>query len=268
LTYWVHLQNGNRANANTVDLQCFQLERKGRSLINFRGGVLLLVFVGSALSQDNAAVRPEEKRLFGLLPNYKSVAAGAKFEPLTAKQKFSIARQDSFDPMVLIVTGINAGQAHLTNQYPTLGQGFEGYMNRYVRAGADTIFSNFVTEGLFPSLLHHDPRYFRKGSAYPTHTRLWFSLTRIFRARGDDGQWHMNYSELLGNATVVGVGSFYYPEESRRIGPMAARFGFQVGTDAAFNVLKEYWPDIHDKFLKHNHSSRASSAVISSAPGR
>jgi len=218
-------------------------------LTYIRCGLFLLLMFGRVTVAQDATLRPEEKRLFGLVPNYKSVPANAKFEPITAKQKFHIAAKDTFDPMVLVVTGINAGQAHLTNQYPELGQGVEGYFQRYVRAGADTVLSNFVAEGLFPSVLHQDPRYFRKGNAYSTKTRLGYSLTRIFRIRGDDGKWHMNYSELFGNATVVSIGSLYYPEESRHIGPMASRFAFQVGTDAIFNVVKEFWPEMHDKFL-------------------
>ena len=206
----------------------------------------------------DTAVRPEEKRMFGLVPNYISVPAGAKFEPLTAKQKFNLARRGSFDPMMLVVTGINAGLAQWTNQYPELGQGAEGFAKRYGLAAADTVVSNFVTGAIFPSVLHQDPRYFRLGNDHSVKERLAYSTTRIFRIRGDDGRWHNNYSEILGNMTAVSIGALYYPEESRHLGPMASRFGFQVGTDCMFNVLKEFWPDIHDKILvRHKKTNTA-----------
>src|SRR5205823_15106825 len=38
-----------------------------------------------------------DKRLFGVLPNYRTVDASIPFSPLMARQKLSIARHDSFD---------------------------------------------------------------------------------------------------------------------------------------------------------------------------
>jgi len=204
---------------------------------------------------DKSTLRPEEKRMFGLLPNNKSVPAGAVVEPLPPRKKFELAARDSFDPMVPIVVSINAGWSHLSNQYPSLGQGAKGFGERWIRAGADTVVSNFMTEGIVPTLTHQDPRYFRRGSQYSASSRTLYALSRIFRIRGDDGKNHFNYSELVGNAAVVSIGGLYYPSEDRKLGPLLSRFGFQVGTDAAFNVVKEFWPEMHDKFLTRHKAS-------------
>jgi hypothetical protein len=40
---------------------------------------------------------PEDKRIFGVLPNYRTAEASIPFAPLSAKQKFTIAFKDSFD---------------------------------------------------------------------------------------------------------------------------------------------------------------------------
>src|ERR1035438_3693131 len=40
---------------------------------------------------------PEDKRIFGVLPNYRTTEASNPFVPLTARQKFTIAVKDSFD---------------------------------------------------------------------------------------------------------------------------------------------------------------------------
>ena len=135
----------------------------------------------------------------------------------------------------------------------------KGYGWRYGLNFVDNVSATYFIEGIVPSMIHQDPRYFRLGNDYTTKKRLGYSATRIFRIRGDDGRWHNNYSEIVGNMAVVVIGSLYYPEESRHFGPMASRFGFQVGTDCMFNVLKEFWPDIHDKFLvRHNKTNTAS----------
>src|SRR5213083_1676738 len=49
-----------------------------------------------------------DKRLFGVLPNYRTVEASIPFAPLTPRQKLSIASHDSFDwptyPLAALMT--------------------------------------------------------------------------------------------------------------------------------------------------------------------
>lgn len=59
-----------------------------------------------------------------------------------------------------------------------------------------------------------------------------------------------NYSEFAGNAAAAGIGSLYYPAENRTASDIRQKFVLQVGTDAGFNVLKEFWPDIYRKIWK------------------
>ena len=86
------------------------------------------------------------------------------FHPITAKQKFTIASKDSFDYPLVILAGALAGLGQLTNQNPSFGQGVEGYAHRLWTGYVDQALGNIMTEGLFPSMLHEDPRYFRKGT--------------------------------------------------------------------------------------------------------
>jgi len=41
--------------------------------------------------------RRSDKRIFGVLPNYRTVESSSPFQPLTARQKLGIAAKDSFD---------------------------------------------------------------------------------------------------------------------------------------------------------------------------
>ena len=114
-----------------------------------------------------------------------------------------------------------------------------GYGKRYGSALADLTIGNMMAESILPSLLHEDPRYFRRGSG-PAGTRLAYAATRIFVTRTDSGTRRFNFSEVLGNA--------YYPGE-RRLSDNVSRLSASLATDAISQVLKEFWPDIKHKLF-------------------
>jgi hypothetical protein len=189
-----------------------------------------------------------EKRIFGVLPNYRSVESSVPFYPLTARQKLGIAAHDSFDWPTFLVTGAFAGIYQAENQNPTFGQGLQGYAKRYSTTLADQMIGNMMTEGFLPVLMHDDPRFFRSGTG-TTGARLKSALRQIFITRADSGSWRFNAPEWLGNGVGVGISNLYYTN-SRTIGSNMQRFGIQIGTDALSNVLKEFWPDIKQRFFQ------------------
>ena len=58
---------------------------------------------------------PENKRIFGIIPNYKTSPSLRDFEPLTRRQKFKIASEDAFDPGSFVLVAPYAGEGQLTN---------------------------------------------------------------------------------------------------------------------------------------------------------
>ena len=48
--------------------------------------------------QPTPTVKPPDKHMFGVLPNYRTADPTQPFRALTVKEKFTIARHDSFDP--------------------------------------------------------------------------------------------------------------------------------------------------------------------------
>jgi hypothetical protein len=213
---------------------------------------LLLITVSlNALAQEPPSQEPPGgKRAFGVLPNYRTVDASAVFTPLSARQKLTIAAKDSFDyPLVGVAAGF-AALSQLTDQSPSFGQGVEGFAHRWVTAYGDQAIGNMMTEGVYPWLLHEDPRYFRRGTG-GTWSRAFYAATRIFVTRTDSGGTRFNYSEWLGNATSVAISNSYYPDY-RNAADNAKKLVTQCGTDAASQVLKEFWPDIRRK-LSHHH---------------
>ena len=215
--------------------------------------VSLLFSATAALAQDDAAPAPAaiDKRVFGVLPNYRTADGNTKYESITTRQKFKIGALDSFDKPVYVLAGFYAGIAHLQNSNPSFGQGAKGYANRYVRSLGDTMVGNLMTEAVFPSLLKEDPRYFLLGdNGRTTRQRLGYALTRVLITRTDSGGRRFNFSEFLGNGVSVALSNTYYPE-TRTIHDNMNKLALQVGTDALSNVLKEFWPDIKRKMKHH-----------------
>lgn len=192
-----------------------------------------------------------DKRIFGVLPNYRTADGTAPFVPITTRHKFYIAAKDSFDYPVYITAAAFAGLYQLENQNPSFGQGMKGYAKRLASSYGDQAIGNLMTEAIFPSLLHEDPRYFRIGSSGgSTWHRTRYALTRVFVVRTDKGGWTFNFSEWLGNGATVGLSNLYYPADTRNVSDNVQKLGIQVGTDAFSQVLKEFWPDLKRKLVK------------------
>jgi hypothetical protein len=127
----------------------------------------------------------------------------------------------------------------------------KGYAKRLATSYADQAVGNMMTEAIFPSLLHEDPRYFRIGSSGgSTWHRTRYALTRVFVVRTDKGGSAFNFSEWLGNGSSVALSNLYYPGDTRNANDNVKKLGVAVGTDALSQVLKEFWPDIKNKFFK------------------
>jgi len=189
----------------------------------------------------------QDKRVFGVLPNYRTADGTLPFRPITAHEKFHIAIKDTFDYPSYILAGVFAGISQVNDSNPSFGQGMRGYARRYASSVADQDLGNFMTEAILPSLLRQDPRYFRKVNG-SVKSRLLYAVTRVAVVKTDQGNWTFNASEVLGNGVVASIGNAYYPD-SVGFGPTMQRMFTQIGTDALSQVMKEFWPDIKRKWL-------------------
>jgi hypothetical protein len=190
---------------------------------------------------------PPDKRIFGVLPNYRTANATTVYMPITVEQKFTIAAKDSFDYPLLGLAAFIAGEGQLTNAHPEFGQGWAGYGRRVGTSYADQAIGNMMTEGIFPSMLHEDPRYFRRGYG-SFWSRTVYAATRVFVTRTDSGGTRFNFSEVLGNAAGTAISNAYYPD-SRDVSDNVGKLGEQIGIDAVSQVLKEFWPDVKHKLF-------------------
>jgi len=212
--------------------------------------------IGSALGQEPAepGQPPEDKRMFGVLPNYRTAEGSVPFQPITTKQKFTIATKDSFDCPVLGTTGFFAGLSQIQGSGNNIyGQGMKGFAHRYGISYADQVVGNFFPEAIVPTLFHKDPRYFRKGEG-SKKSRLFYAVSHIFVSKSDSSSTNFNSPEIVGNALATLAGMSYHVHE-RTAGDVLTQWGVTyIATDTFGQVLKEFWPDVKRKlFQKHEH---------------
>ena len=199
----------------------------------------------ASIERKPAEHQHSQNHIFWVIPNFREDENPDNIKPLTPRLKIQIAFEDSFDPSAFLVAGVFAGSAMAQRQY-AFGQGMEGFAKYYGGAFADQAIGNMMTEGLFPIALGQDPRYFPKirGSFL---SRTGYAMSREVITRGDDGKNQFNTSELLGNAVAAGISNAYYPAVNRSLSNTANKWVQQIALDSAFNVMKEFWPDVRRK---------------------
>jgi hypothetical protein len=195
----------------------------------------------------------EDKRVLGVLPNYRTAEMSAVGHPLTPGQKLKIAAKDSFDYPLVFLGAAYAGLYQAEDNHPEFGQGVKGYFHRFGTSYADQVIGNMMTEGFMPILLKEDPRYFRKAEGSKA-SRTWYALSRILVTHTDSGAPSFNYAEVVGNGIAAGIGLSYYPD-NRDVPDYLQNWGIQLGTDAGSQVLKEFWPDIKRWWHARHHQA-------------
>lgn len=196
--------------------------------------------------QSDSGNAPVSKHVLGIIPNFRTSDTLKDYKPLTPREKFKIAAEDSFDRGTVALAALFAGQSQLSNDNRAFGQGVAGYSKYLASAYADFVIGNYMTEGIFPVLLHQDPRYFRRGSG-SGWSRMGYSMGQIFWTHRDSGGAEFNYSEVVGNSVAVAISTAYYSDD-RSVREALSQLGVQLGVDMATNVLKEFWPDAERKF--------------------
>lgn len=163
--------------------------------------------------------------------------------PLTSKQKFQLAVDETIAPSRFLGSAFTAGIGQARDSLHDYGQGWEGYGKRYGSSVASNASSHLLGTGLLPSLTHEDPRYFVKIFGSPK-TRILYAMSRVLITRTDEGYSTFNWSNVLGGLMAESLAVSYLPDSERTAGKTFTRFGVRMGFGALDNVVKEYWPTI------------------------
>ena len=192
----------------------------------------------------------QETSVAGIIPSHRTVQETDTYTPISARKKMVIARRDSIGFPGLVQSAAYGALDQWRAKDPSYGQGMEGYPKRFGANLADKATAHMLSEGVFPVLLHEDPRYFRKGSGRGNFTtRLGYALSRSVITRTDSGGSTFNFAQLLGASSSIAISRAYhvdYQTAHDAVHALEGRYAFHVLT----LVLTEFWPDIKHKVFR------------------
>lgn len=199
---------------------------------------------GTATDSDGK----QTKRILGIIPNFRSVNADQKLPPMSVKEKFIEASQDSFDYSSIFLPAAIAGLDDARRSTPEFGHGGIAYGRYLWHTATDQTIENYMVEFVGPALTHEDPRYYTKGKG-GFIKRTEYSLSRVVVTRSDNDREVFNASEVFGALGGAAISNLYYPSPERSVGKTMGTFGTSIAIDAATFMFHEFWPDINGAFF-------------------
>lgn len=192
----------------------------------------------------------------------EEIEAGVKAQPacfgdyhpctLTSREKLRMFERKSYSPFTFANAAFDAGYSQISGD--NYGPGMKGVAERYGANLADTEARSFFQTFLFSSIFRQDPRYHRVGRGGLFY-RASYAASRVLIGRSDDGRSTLNWPEFLGVAATVTLGNAYYPDADRgTIRTINRGFG-SIGSDAATEIMREFWPDVRKVLRRHEPKS-------------
>ena len=83
-------------------------------------------------------------------------------------------------------------------------------------------------------------------------------------AQHDSGKQLFNLSQWLGTATAVALNDVYHPGNERGLTPALRVCGYALATGMAWDVLREFWPDIARKLHMPFRNTREQATTVTS----
>ncbi len=201
----------------------------------------------------------EKQRIMGVMATFNTTS-NANAAPLSPGQKYQLFFRGAIDPWQFFITAADAGLSQANDTFPGYGQGLKGYGKRWAAAYVDDFDGNFFGNAVLPSLLHEDPRYFRRGHGKIV-TRALYAAVTSFWCKRDKGTWGPNYGNVGGNIIGGAISNLYYPQSDRGVGLTFER-ALTVTAEGAFGAeLIEFWPDIERRFMKKHMDTLGSQAA-------
>ena len=197
-----------------------------------------------------------DERILGVIPNYQTVnEPDLGVAPLTVKQKFNLFAKETLDPFNLAGAAFGSAFSQAGNETPKYGRGTPALAERFGAAVGDAATQGLFSAAVLASVLHQDPRYFRRGPKSGVLSRVAYSVSRLAVARQDSGRETFNASGIFGMGLGIAASNVYYPAASRRGSVMAGRLTTSLTGGVVGNLMSEFWPDIQRKMFHRRHGS-------------
>jgi hypothetical protein len=73
-------------------------------------------------------------------------------------------------------------------------------------------------------------------------------MDHVVLAHNENGERMFNFSYWLGGITTTVLSNTYLPDNKRGVMPVAQSLAMGAGYDMAYDILREFWPEIAKKF--------------------
>jgi hypothetical protein len=197
---------------------------------------------------EEQLAQEKKQRVFFFLPSFNTSYIDSAVS-LTWKQKFKLAFSQVTDPVQFGIAGFAAGLDEAEGGDSGYGGGPVGYLKRVGADYADSFDGNMIGNALLPSILHQDPRFFRRGYGSKTR-RIFYAISTSFVCKHDvTGKWEPNFSNLLGNVAGGAISNFYVPKSERGVANVFQGAALVTIEGGAGAILQEFWPDISRHFF-------------------
>jgi hypothetical protein len=167
------------------------------------------------------------------------------YTPLTRHEKFDYFLLGAKSGYTFVSAGITAATWHAYGD-PPYGTGWDGYGKSYGAALGQRELGFFLQRYAMPVMFREDPRYFAAPTRDGVFKRGMYAASRLVVTQADNGKQKMNCAYLMGGLASALVGNAYIRQ--RDSGSVAQDFFVGMGTDAAYNIAREFWPDMRWKF--------------------
>jgi hypothetical protein len=172
--------------------------------------------------------------------------ARVAFQPLSGQEKFDYYVQHTFAMGDFLERSALAGIAQWRDSPPEWGQGWGGYGRR--------LGSNFGQYSIKKTLqfgvgaaLKEDPRYLAS-----TESGFWrrtsHAISHTVMVKNDYDRRVFSYGRVTGTLGGSFISRTWHPERQRTVGHALRNAGVSFGTEAGWNLLREFWPDIKRMF--------------------
>jgi hypothetical protein len=176
--------------------------------------------------------------------NLQLIQGPEQSTPLGASGKFRLAVKNFSDPLNIAGTALDSGISTATSSSKSaFGTGWPGFGRRFGMSMSDEALSEFFSTYLVSTIAHQDPHYHRDpGSS--AGRRIAYALSRVVISRSDSGKPMFNFAEFVGTTASSLVESSYHFERDESPGAVSSRIFVSIGSDAAWNLMNEFLPDI------------------------
>jgi hypothetical protein len=204
------------------------------------------------------------KRILGIIPNFISANdTAANQKPLTSREKYVLSFHQMFDFSAHIGNLLQSTISQATDGQPHYGEGWGSFAERFAASEGDQMTSCFFIYGVLPSVLHDDPRYFRRGTG-SVGSRLYYAASRTVITRKDSGEPTFNVPQTLGQLIQQGISTSYYPERDRTVGSVFGQWGIDLVYNSGYNMLREFMPDL-GQYLARRKQRKAEKKAAATA---